>query len=154
RAPAREPARWTEFVAHRDSVLLTGLDAFRGHLVVWAREGGLRQVEVHDLTSGDVYRVRFPEPVYTAGAETNRESDAQPLRLTYQSPVTPPTIYDYNLATRTWHLKKRTEVPHYEASRYAAERLWARAPDGTAVPITLLYRKELVRNGSRPCFLT
>ena len=155
RAPASDPSasHWSEFVPHRDSVLVTALDAFKGHLVLWEMEGGLRQIEVRDLGSGEVHPVRFPEPVYACSPQNNLEFDTGLLRFNYQSPVTPPSIVDYDLAKRTWTVKKKTEVPHYTASAYTTERTWARAPDGTAVPISLLYRKGLVRDGTRPCYL-
>src|SRR5205085_9487806 len=126
RAPAVTPglAHWTEYVTHRDSVLITGLDAFRGHLVVWGKQGGLQGIEVHDLATNETHRVHFPEPVYTANEETNREFDTRKLRFTYQSMVTPPTVVDYDFDARTWSVRKRTEVPHYEPARYATERLW------------------------------
>jgi oligopeptidase B len=134
-------------------VLVTALDAFKDHLVLWEMEGGLRQIEVRDLGSGEVHAVRFPEPVYACSPQNNLEFDTGLLRFNYQSPVTPPSIVDYDMAKRTWTVKKKTEVPHYTASAYATERTWAHAPDGTAVPISLLYRKGVVRDGTRPCYL-
>ncbi|HEU4884642.1 MAG TPA: prolyl oligopeptidase family serine peptidase, partial [Longimicrobium sp.] len=75
------------------------------------------------------------------------------LRFTYTSMVTPPAVYDFDLGTRRRELKKATEVPGYDPARYATERTWARAGDGTLVPVSLVYRKPMVRDGSRPMLL-
>jgi oligopeptidase B len=97
--------------------------------------------------------VDFPEEISTFQRSDNPEFDTEVVRFTYSSPVTPPTVYDYDMKRRTRAVKKRTEVPNYQPARYATERTWALATDGARVPVSLLYRKPLVRDGSRPMLL-
>ena len=159
-APVSDPSRvrWTELLPHRADVKLDSTDAFRSHLVVWEREAGLRQIRVLDLAQGvreSDHLVRFPEPVYTVRQHDNPEFDTTLLRFTYTSMVTPPSVVDYDMAARTWTVRKQTEVlGGYDPERYRSERLFATAPDGTRVPISLVYQLPLERpGGPRPLLL-
>ena len=107
-----------------------------------------------DFATGTSYPIDFPEAVSTFEQADNPEYDSDLVRFTYTSPVTPPSVYDFDMRHRTRTLKKRTEVPGYQPSLYATERTWARAEDGTLVPVSVLYRKPLAKNGRRPLFLT
>jgi oligopeptidase B len=142
-----------ELLLHRPTVRVDGLDAFQDYLVVHEREDGLRQIRIIDLVSGDAHRVGFPEPVYAVHRSENPAFNSSLLRFVYTSLVTPATVVDYDMATRTWNERKRTEVHGYEPSRYCAERVHATAPDGTAVPVSLVYRTPLTRDGRRPLLL-
>ncbi|HVG45318.1 MAG TPA: S9 family peptidase [Longimicrobium sp.] len=154
-APDTDPRRenWRDLVPASDSVLLDGIDVFRDFLVLYQRHDALRQIRVVPFGGGRPYDVDFPEPIYTYRYGENPEYDSHVLRFTYTSLVTPAAVYDFDLATRRRELKKATEVPGYDPSLYASERTWARAPDGTMVPISLVYRKPLARDGSRPLLL-
>jgi oligopeptidase B len=135
-------------------VKLDSTDAFREHLVVYERESGLRQIRVLDLASGGEHLISFPEPVYTVRAHDNPEFDTTLLRFTYTSLVTPSSVVDYDLAGRTWTVRKQTEVlGGYDPTLYRSERLFATAADGTAVPISLVYRIPLQLDGQRPLLL-
>jgi oligopeptidase B len=149
--PRRSAAR--EVLPHRPTVRVDGLDAFQDYLVVHEREDGLRQIRIIDLARGEVHRVTFPEPVYAVHRSENPAFDTSLLRFVYTSLVTPATVVDYDMATRTWNERKRTEVRGYEPSRYCAERVHATAPDGTAVPVSLVYRTPLARDGRRSLLL-
>lgn len=156
RAPVSDPARasWREVLPHRESVLLDYIDLFRNHLVAWEREGGLRRVRVTDLRSGAHHYVNFPESVYAVYPGDNPEFDTPLLRLSYTSLITPSTVYDYQMDQRQLDLKKQTEVlGGYDPSQYGTERVFARARDGTQVPISIVYRKPLQKDGSRPLLL-
>ncbi|HEX6911777.1 MAG TPA: prolyl oligopeptidase family serine peptidase, partial [Longimicrobium sp.] len=154
-APESDPSRaaWRELVPHRDSVLLDGFDVFRDHLVLYERANALRGIRVRDVRSGDEHVIQFAEPVYTAGPGSNPEYNTSTLRFGYQSMVTPSSVYDYDMNTRQRELKKQTEVIGYDPSLYATERTWARASDGAMVPVSLVYRKPVTRDGSRPMLL-
>ncbi|HEX2080056.1 MAG TPA: S9 family peptidase [Longimicrobium sp.] len=155
-APESDPSRanWRDLVPHRNDVLLDGFDVFRGHLVMYERTNALRQIRVRDVNSGDEHVIAFEEPVYTAGPGSNPEYNTTNLRFGYQSMVTPFSVFDYDMVTRRRELRKQQEVlGGYDPSQYATERTWARAEDGTMVPISLVYRKPLVRDGSRPMLL-
>ena len=155
RAPSSNPdrARWTDVVPARDSILLEDLDVFRGHAALYERGNAVSRIRVLDFATGKTHTVDFPEEISTFQRSDNPEFDTDVVRFTYSSPVTPPTVYDYNMKRRTRALKKRTEVPNYQPARYATERTWALATDGTRVPVSLLYRKPLVKDGSRPMLL-
>jgi oligopeptidase B len=156
-APVTDPARerWTEVLPHRPDVKLDSTDAFRDHLVVWEREAGLRQIRILDLARGGDHLVGFPEPVYTVRQHENPEFDTTLLRFTYTSMVTPASVVEYDMAARTWTVRKQTEVlGGYDPARYRSERLFATAPDGTRVPISLVYQLPLERpGGPRPLLL-
>ena len=150
--PGRE--HWSAVLPYRPEVKLDSTDAFKSHLVVYERASGLRQIRVLDLASGEEHLVSFPEPVYTVRAHDNPEFDTTLLRFTYTSLVTPNSVIDYDLAARSWTVRKQTEVlGGYDPSLYRSERLFATAPDGTAVPISLVYRIPLQLDGHRPLLL-
>jgi oligopeptidase B len=155
-APESDPSRasWRDLVPHRETVLLDGFDVFRDHLVLYERTNALRQIRVRDIRGSDEHVIAFEEPVYTASPGSNPEYNTSMLRFGYQSMVTPFSVYDYNMASRQRELRKQNEVlGGYDPSQYATERTWARASDGTMVPISLVYKKPLVRDGSRPMLL-
>ncbi|HEU0054222.1 MAG TPA: S9 family peptidase, partial [Longimicrobium sp.] len=148
------PANWRDLVPASDSVLVDNIDVFRDHLVLYLRSQALRQIRILDFASGQAHDVTFPEPVYTAGPGSNPDFNSRTLRFGYQSMVTPFSVYDYDMASRTRVLKKQNEVlGGYDPSLYGTERTWARAQDGTLVPVSLVYRKPLVKDGKRPMLL-
>ena len=155
-APAANPsaANWREYIAHSDTVLIDGLDAFSNHLVIYERSSGLRKIRIRDLRTSSDHYIIFPEPVYTYSPAGNPEFDTNLLRFTYQSLITPSSVFDYDMNARSLDLKKRTAVlGGYDPSQYGTERTWARAPDGKMVPVSLVYRKPFVRDGTRPMLL-
>ncbi|HEX6038618.1 S9 family peptidase [Longimicrobium sp.] len=154
-APDGDPSRaaWRELVPQRDGVLLEGIDVFRDHLVMYERGNALRNIRIRNVRTGDEHTIAFAEPVYTAGGGSNPEYDTNTLRFSYQSMVTPSAVYDYDMNTRQRELRKQTEVIGYDPSLYASERTWARAADGAMVPVSLVYRKPLARDGARPMLL-
>ena len=150
RAPDRDPKpeNWTTVIPHRDSVLLADFDVFRNHLVLMEREKALTRFRVRDFASGTEHHIAMDEPVYTVRWGGNPEFDTRTLRYVYTSLVTPSTVYDYEMSTKKRELKKRQDVlGGYDPSQYATERTWAKAPDGVMVPVSLVYRKPLVKDG-------
>ena len=147
-APLDRPGedQWAETLPHRADVMLEELHCFADHAVVAELEDGLVRLRVIDLRDGAWHRIEFPEPVYSASVSTNRTFETTTLRYAYQSFTTPPSIYDYDMGARTATLRKRLEVlGGYDPERYEARRLHAIAPDGAAVPISLVSRKDLAR---------
>ncbi len=155
RAPVSDPSRanWTDVVPARDSVLLEDLDVFRNYAALYERGNAVRRIRVLEFQGGTTYEVDFPEAISTFEEADNPEYETDVVRFTYASPVTPPSVYDFDMKRKSRTLKKRTEVPTYLPGRYTTERTWAVAEDGTRVPISLLYRKPLVKDGSRPMLL-
>ena len=155
-APASSPGRehWAPVLPYRPEVKLDAVEAFERYLVLWERSEGLRQLRVLELETGEEHLVAFPEPVYTVRPNENPEFETTLFRFSYTSLVTPNSVVDYDLAARTWTVRKQTEVlGGYDPSRYRSERLFATAPDGTRVPVSLVYRLPLERDGRRPLLL-
>jgi oligopeptidase B len=151
-SPGRQ--RWTEVRPHRAEVMLERVDCFRDHLVLLERESGLPQVGVTDLRTGASHRIAFPEAAYTAWPEANPEFEARTFRFGYQSLVTPPSVFDYDMDTRaTTLLKEQPVLGGYDRTSYETERVLATAPDGVRVPLSIVYRKGLVKDGRAPIFL-
>jgi oligopeptidase B len=156
KAPVTSPGResWTEVVPHRADVMLEGVDCFRDHLVLLEREGGLPQVRVTDLRTLAAHRIVFPEAAYTAWLEGNPEFDTGTLRYSYQSLVTPPSVFDYDMEARTATLLKEQPVlGGYDRRLYETERVLATAEDGVKVPLSIVCRRGLAKDGSAPIFL-
>ncbi|MEO8538266.1 MAG: S9 family peptidase [bacterium] len=155
RAPLASPGRehWQEVVAHRDAVMIEDLDLFAGHMVLSTRAGGLQRLEVIRLSDGEEHTVEFPEPVFTVFTGPNRVWDATLLRYNYQSPVTPPQVVDYDMNSRSMVVRKELEVPGYDRFQYETERLWIAAEDGTKVPVSVVSKRGLRRDGSAPMLL-
>jgi oligopeptidase B len=156
RAHVSSPDRegWTEVLPHRPEVMLEGMDCFRDHLVLLEREGGLPQLAVVELATGATHRIAFPEAVYAVWPEANPEFDTTTFRYSYQSPVTPPSVFDYDMESRATTLLKEQPVEGgYDRSRYATERAFATATDGVRVPVSIVYRRGLVRDGQAPVHL-
>lgn len=149
------PANWREVVPHREDVMLEGVDLFQNFYVVLERESGVLYMNVTELPSGKAHRIEFPEPAYLAFPNGNREFDAKLYRFNYQSPVAPPSIYDYDPVRRERKLLKQVAVlGGYDPSRYRVELTKATAPDGVQVPMWLLYRKDLQKDGKNPVLLS
>ena len=155
-APASDPAprNWKVFVPHRDDVRIQHVDAFRDFLVVAEKGNALDHLRIHEFQSGAWKEIAFPEPVYAAFPGGTPEYESRTYRYHYQSLVTPPSVFDYDVAAGKSALLKRQEVlGGYDPSRYATERLWATARDGVRVPISIVYRKGFARDGRGALFL-
>jgi oligopeptidase B len=159
-APVKDPskAHWKEILPARSQTTVESITAFKDYLVVEERDRGLSQIRIQnfngDAVSQKFHYIDFPEPVYTAGVGANAEYDTRVLRYSYTSLVTPNSVFDYNMETRERELKKQQEVlGGYDPSKYQSERVYATAPDGVKVPISLVYKKGLVRNGKAPMLL-
>jgi oligopeptidase B len=146
---------WTELVPHRPPVRLETVDLFRNHMVIGLREGGLNHLEIYDLPSdAPPHRVSFPEPAYAVFGNNNPEFDTETFRYTYESFITPSSVYDYDMNTRKQTLMKRTEVlGGYDPSQYAVERFFVPARDGARIPVALVHRKEVAARGGNPLLL-
>jgi oligopeptidase B len=158
RAPdaGAERTRWTELVPGSDSTLIEGMDVFERYLVLYRRGDARQQIRVLPLDgerAGAAYDVDFPEAVHAYERGENPEFRSRTLRFTYSSLKTPPTVYDYDLATQERTVRKVTEVPRYNPADYATERVWAPAADGARVPVSLLYRRTLRRDVAHPMLL-
>lgn len=144
----------TEIVPHDEQVDLMDFLPLAGHLVLFTRIRGVDQVRVRSWEGNDGYTVEFPEAVYVLGEAVNAEYETNCLNLVYESPITPPTTFQINLETRERTVLKQARVPSgHRHDDYVAYRVEVRAADGTDIPLTIYYRKDLPRDGSAACYL-
>jgi oligopeptidase B len=149
-----EKSNWLEILPHRPLVKLEGIDLFEDYQIVYEREDGLIKMQITEFATAENYYLDFPEPVYTASPAGNPEYATTEFRFSYTSLVTPHSVYDYDLKTKTRTLKKQQEVVGgYDAERFRCERLHATAQDGTRIPISLVYKKDIPKDGTAPCYL-
>ena len=144
---------WKEVLEARPHVTIEEVVSFADHLVFEERERGLTRIRIHDFASGEAHYIDFPEPVYSAGLAGNAEFDTRLLRFSYTSLVTPASVFDYHMLSRERELKKQQEVPAYDPKQYRTERIYAPAPDGVMVPISLVYKKGFIQDGKAPMLL-
>ena len=144
---------WKEVVPHRADVLLENIEEFKDYVILSERKNGLNELRVLKKDGSDYY-MKFDEPVYTASVGANPEYNTKKLRYNYTSLTTPNSTYDYDLATKDQKLLKQTEVVGgYDAKDYVTERVFATAKDGAKVPIALVYKKGLEKDGNAPLLL-
>ncbi|HEY6997302.1 MAG TPA: S9 family peptidase, partial [Candidatus Binatia bacterium] len=154
--PIDKPQRdnWHEIVPHRDDVYLGDFELFKDYVVLEERARGLTQIRIVPWSGQGDHYLSFDEPAYRASLGPNLEFDTTRLRFEYTSMKTPVSIYDYDMATRQRTLLKREEVlGGFDSENYITERLHARAADGAEIPLSVLYRKGLTRNGDNPLLL-
>jgi oligopeptidase B len=155
-APVSEPGRasWVELVPERDGVRINFTDIHKNHIVLGQRSDGLQRLEVLDCVSGDMHVVDQPDAAYTAFPGSNPVYDSEVMRFFYTSLTAPFSAVDYDMRTRERTIVKEQPVRGgYDRADYVTERLWATAPDGVQVPISLVHRRDLTRNGSNPTLL-
>jgi oligopeptidase B len=154
-APEDDPApkNWKVFIPHSDTVLVQGIDLFRDFAVAIEKSQALNRMRVHNFKTGQWATIAFPEPVYSAFPGGTPDYDSTTYRYSYQSLITPQSVFDYDTRTGNSTLLKQQEVPGYDPSLYASERQWATARDGVKVPLSIVYKKGFKRDGSGPLFL-
>ncbi|HVW84586.1 MAG TPA: S9 family peptidase [Bryobacteraceae bacterium] len=156
RAPVADPRRdrWVDVLPHDDEVAIESVDGFGNHLVVTERANGLKRLRIVATRDWSEHFVAFDEPVYTLFADRNEEYATTKFRFVYTSLVMPRSVYDYDMNTRERDLRKREPVlGGYDPEQYVSERIFATAPDGVRVPISLVHRKGFERDGQSPLYL-
>ena len=155
-APPSDPSEknWKEFVPHNPAVKIEDVSLFADHAVLSEWENGLQQLEVLEFKTNKRHRIKFPEPVYSAGLNVNREFNTSLVRYSYNSLVTPNSTFEYDMNTGKTTLLKQTEVPGgFDKDNYKSERVFATASDGTKIPMSMVYRKGVKMDGSAPLLL-
>ncbi|HJU75978.1 MAG TPA: prolyl oligopeptidase family serine peptidase, partial [Gemmatimonadaceae bacterium] len=156
KAPVTAPgmANWRPLYPYVDSVFTENVDAFATFLLVMQRAGGMRQLVIRDLTGGKARVIPTDEAAYGIFPTANPAYRTSTIRYQYSSLVTPPTVYEYSVATGARKVIKREEVlGGYDPSKYVVERTYATARDGARIPVSLVYKKPFVKDGSRPLLL-
>jgi oligopeptidase B len=148
--PVTDPgsANWHEVVAQSPDIMLDDMDFFKNFAVFYERANGLPQIRVSDLRTGQSKRIDFPEPAYAAYSYVNRVYDTTEFRYGYQSPITPASVYAYDMERGTSTLLKQKEVPGgYDRNKYQVEQIYATAADGVKIPISVLHLKGAKLDG-------
>ena len=156
RSPVTDPgsANWKEVMAQNPGIMIDETDFFKNFCVLYEREGGLPQIRVIDLRNGQSKRIAFPEPAYAAYSYVNRVYDTTEFRYGYQSAITPPSVFAYDMEKGTSTLLKQKEVPGgYDRNKYQVEQIYATAADGVKVPISVLYLKGTKLDGKAGLYL-
>lgn len=143
---------WEEVIAHRETVLLEDIEIFKNFLVVEEREDGLNKIRIMPWSGEGEYYLPFDCETYTAYTSSNVDFDTDILRYGYQSMTTPKSVVDFNMKTKTKVILKEQEVlgGKFDKENYMEERIWATATDGVKVPISMVYKKVLKRDGTNP----
>jgi oligopeptidase B len=155
-APLASPdrANWRDLIPHREGVYILDHDLYSGHLVRLERANALPAIIIRDLAGGEEHAIAFDETAYSLNTIGSYEFDTTNLRFSYSSMTTPAEIYDYDMAKRTRVLRKRQEVPSgHTPADYVTTRIMATSHDGAQVPVSLLHRRDFVRDGSAPLLL-
>ncbi|MDX1271825.1 S9 family peptidase [Bizionia paragorgiae] len=143
---------WEDVLPHRDHVLLEDIEIFRSHLVVNERENGLNQIRIISWNGEEDYYLPFNNETYTASIGNNPDFDNTFLRYSYNSLTHPNSVIDYNFLTRQEIVQKEQEVlgDSFDKNNYESKRVWATARDGVKIPMSIVYKKGLVLDGSNP----
>ena len=155
-APLAAPARanWRELVPHRPGTYILGIELFAGHLVRLERANALPSIVIRALGDGGEHVIAFDETAYSLDMAGGYEFDTTTMRFSYSSMTTPAEVYDYDMASRVRTLRKRQEIPSgHDPAHYVTTRITAVSHDGAEVPVSILHRRDLVRDGSAPLLL-
>jgi oligopeptidase B len=146
---------WVDLIPHRNDVLIEGIDIFKDYLVVSERSNGLNKIRIMPWSGEGEYYLPFDIETYTCYTTTNVDFDTDILRYGYQSLATPSSVIDFNMKTKTKDVKKEQQVlgGKFDKNNYTEERVWATATDGTKVPISMVYRKGIKKDGKNPLLL-
>ena len=152
---ATSAENWKDLIGHRKDVLLEGIEIFRDYLVVEERSNGLNKIQIRPWNGKGEYYLPFESETYTAYTTTNIDFDTEILRYGYQSMATPSSVIDFNMSTQEKKVLKELEVlgGKFDKNNYIEERVWATATDGTKVPISMVYRKGIKKDGKNPLLL-
>ncbi|MEY4038508.1 MAG: Protease 2 [Bacteroidota bacterium] len=152
---ATEKKHWKEVIPHRESVLIEDIEIFRNYLVVEERANGLNHIRIMPWNGEEEYYLPFGSETYNAYTTTNVDFDTDVLRYSYQSLATPSSVIDFNMKTKSKEIKKEQAVlgGKFDKNNYIEKRIWATAKDGTQVPISLVYHKDLKKDGTNPLLL-
>jgi oligopeptidase B len=146
---------WTEVISHREFVLLEDIDIFKDFLVVSERSNGLNLIRIMRWDGSEDYYLPFDNETYTAYTATNVDFDTVILRYGYNAMTTPASTIDFNMVTKEKTILKEQEVldPNFDKDNYQSERIWATSTDGTQVPMSMIYRKGIKKDGTNPVLL-
>ena len=143
-----------EIIPHRNSTKLEGIELFAKHMAIYETTEGVKRIRIRDMALESIHEVKFPEPVYTYWRTANPEFDTSMIRFHYTSLITPRSVFDYDMATRKRTLRKQLKIlGNFNSNDYQSERIYALSFDGTKIPISIVYRRGLPKDGRNPTLL-
>ena len=146
---------WKVIIPHRKQILLEGIEVFKNYIALLERRDGLKKIRILNLSNSAQKYIEFEEDTYSIYPASNYDFESGELRFIYTSLTTPNTTYDFNMATGEKTLLKQEEVVgNFNKNNYATERIFTSAEDGTKIPISIVYKKGLTKNGRNPVLLT
>src|ERR1700737_4491723 len=155
-APLKSPERanWRDLIPYREGIYLIDVELYSGHMARLERANALPAIIIRDLKTGEEHAIAFDEAAYSLDTMGGYEFDTTNLRFSYSSMTTPSEVYDYDMANRTRTLRKRQEIPSgHNPADYVTTRIMAQSHDGAEVPVSILHRKDLTRDGKAPLLL-
>src|SRR6195952_4120664 len=155
-APLASPERenWRDLIPYREGIYILDIELYAHHLVRLERANALPSIIVRDLSTGEEHAIAFDEAAYSLDTLGGYEFDTTNLRFSYSSRPTPAGVYDYDMASRTRVLRKRQEIPSgHNPADYVTTRIMAASHDGAQVPVSILHRRDLTRDGNAPMLL-
>lgn len=155
-APLASPARknWRDLIPHRPGIYIINMEIFSGHMVRLERANALPSIVIRDLATLQEHAIAFDEAAYSLGTLEGYEFDTTNLRFSYSSMTTPSEVFDYDMVSRERVLRKRQEIPSgHNPADYVTTRIMATSHDGAQVPVSIVHRKDLERDGSAPLLL-
>lgn len=149
-----DKSTWKEFYPHDDAVLIEKIDVSKEYVTLELRKNGLSEIIVKPINGDETQDIKFPEPVYSVSLIGNPEFDASTFRYSYTSLNRPNTLYEYDIKSGKTTKLKEQEIPSgFDPDNYTVERLWATASDGVKIPLAVVYKKELKKNGKNPALI-
>ncbi len=151
---APERANWRDLIPYREGIYVLDVEIFAGHMVRLERANALPAIVIRDLSNGEEHAIAFDEAAYSLDTMGSYEFETTNLRFSYSSMTTPNEVYDYDMAKRTRVLRKRQEIPSgHNPADYVTTRIMAKSHDGAEVPVSILHRRDLARDGNAPLLL-
>lgn len=152
---ATSKENWVDVIPHNDEVLIEGLDIFKDFLVIEERSKGLNHIRIRAWQSGEEYYLPFENETYSAFTMSNIDFETDILRYGYQSLATPSSVIDFNMKTKTKTILKEQQIldDNFHKANYIEKRVWATAKDGVQIPISMVYRKDMIQDGKNPLLL-
>ena len=150
-----EYENWINVIDHRKDVLIEGIDIFKNYLVISERANGLNRINVRKWDDSESYYLDFKSETFSSYTTTNVDFDTNILRYGFNSLTQPPSIIDFNMSSKKKTIRKQQQVldDNFKNKNYISERIWSQSEDGTKIPISLVYKKGLIKNNKNPLLL-
>ena len=150
-----EYENWINVIDHRKDVLIEGIDIFKNYLVISERANGLNRINVRKWDDSESYYLDFKSETFSLYTTTNVDFDTNILRYGFNSLTQPPSVIDFNMSTKKKTIRKQQQVldDNFKNKNYTSERIWSQSEDGTKIPISLVYKKGLIKNNKNPLLL-